>query len=244
MTKKDEMTKVMPVCVDLFSGLGGFSEAFLHRGWTVYRYELNPYSAIEEIADDSITVIGDILEMDLDQFPMNPDILVASPPCTTFSVASIRYHWEKLEDGTIRPKSEACKTAIKLLEKTLQIIEYTKPKFWIIENPRAMMRRVMRDILNIGEPTVTTFWCSWGERNYKPTDLWGIIPPMEFPEPVSWEKAPRGSKKGTQGIKKDKECKFPKELSVNSLRSIIPLPFSKALCIATEQALSVEQLVV
>ncbi len=224
------------VCVDLFSGLGGFSEAFDSRGWKVYRYELNPYAGIEAIAGDTTTIIGDILEMDLDQFPMNPDILIASPPCTTFSVASIRYHCSKLEDGSIIPKSESCNKAIALVKKTLEIIDHIKPKFWIIENPRAMMRRVMKDILDIGVPTQTTFWCSWGERNYKPTDLWGVIPPMEFPEPVEWEKAPRGSTKGTQGIKRDKEACMPKELSVNMLRSIIPYPFSEALCIATETA--------
>lgn len=226
-----------PICVDICSGLGGFSEDFDTRGWVVYRYELNPNSAIRGIAGDTITTIGDILEMELDQFPMNPEILVASPPCTTFSVASIRYHWEKLPDGTIKPKSEACKTAIKLVKKILEIIEYTKPKFWIIENPRAMMRRVMNDIIGIGKPTQTTFWCSWGERNYKPTDLWGIIPPMIFPEPVEWEKAPRGSRTGTQGVKRDRDAGMPKELSVNMLRSIIPYQFSNALCLATEKAL-------
>lgn len=231
------MQENRPVCVDLFSGLGGFSEAFDFKGWTVYRYELNPYASLEEIAGDTITIIGDILEMDLDQFPMNPDIIVASPPCTTFSVASIRYHWSKLEDGSIIPKSESCKKAIALVKKTLEIIKHTKPKFWVIENPRAMMRRVMNDILEVGPPAQTTFWCSWGERNYKPTDLWGVLPEMEFPEPTDWEKAPRGSRCGTQGVGRDKEAGMPRELTTNMIRSIIPYKFSEALCIATETAI-------
>lgn len=212
--------------------------------WTVYRYELNPYAAIEEIAGNTITMIGDILEMDLNQFPMNPDILVASPPCTTFSVASIRYHWEKLSDGIIVPKSDACKIAIELVKKTIEIINHIKPKFWVIENPRAMMRRVMRDILDVGEPTQTTFWCSWGEKHYKPTDLWGILPEMDFPEPIEWEKAPRGTRLGTQGIIRDKEAGMPKELKTNMLRSIVPYGFSEALCLATKRAIRTEQEIV
>lgn len=226
----------MSVCVDLFSGLGSFSQAFLDRGWEVYRYDIEPYFEIEEIAEDSHTIISDILDLDIGTFPENPDMLLISPPCTTFSVAAVSHHWKRTENGPV-PKSQACKISVELVRRALEIRDHINPRFWVLENPRAMMRRVMQDILNEGPPTVTTYWASWGEKHYKPTDLWGRLPYIEFKKPEHWEKAPRGSKSGTQGITIEKECQMPRELKTAMLRSIIPYRFSLALCLAAERGI-------
>jgi len=223
------------VCVDLFSGLGSFSQAFLSEDWEVCRYDIEPYFVIKEIADDSRTTIIDIMELEPDDLPFRPDVMLISPPCTPFSVGAVSTHWTKSDDGNHTPKSKACKVAIELVRRILWLKDQIEPKFWVLENPRAMMRRVMKDILGRGDFTIETFWAAWGERHYKPTYLWGRLPEMEWPKPVTWEKAPRGSKTGTQGIKREKECMMPRELTTPMLRSLIPYEFSLALRKAIER---------
>lgn len=57
-----------------------------------------------------------------------------------------------------------------------------------------------------GLPRYTVTYCKYGETRMKPTDIWTnhpdpkFIPPCKNGDPCH-EKAPRGSKTGTQGIK-------------------------------------------
>lgn len=199
------------ICRDLFSGLGGFSQAFKDRGWSVVTVD------IDERFNPNLC--ADIMDVDPKRLPQNPDIILISPPCNCFSVASIRWHWTKHDNGTITPNDSA-KEAIKLVDKALWLKDQLNPRFWVLENPTGMMRRVL------GSPYIKTSFAAWGNKNLKPTDLWGNLPFMVFPIATEWEKAPRGSRKGTQGIKDPAE------------RAKIPYGLSLALCRAVEDALN------
>lgn len=196
--------KVGLTCVDLFSGLGGFSQAMVDRGWKVVRVDNDP-----KFDPD---ICGDMRDLTADDFPDKVDLLVASPPCECFSVASIAAHW------TNHVPDRNTLDAIGLVFFTKFLIERIGPRFWVLENPRGMLRRV------IGPPKVTTYWASWGEPFYKPTDLWGELPPMEWPEPRGWIKAPRGSKDTVQNP----------DLS-QAERAKIPYKLSEALAVAVER---------
>lgn len=196
------------LCVDIFSGLGGFSEAFIDRGWDVIRIDND-----EKFKDVPNTIIGNVGKLPLKR-KLRPDILLMAPPCKRFSVASIWRYWGK--GG--KPKPEVVQD-MRLVFWGLDAVDYLKPKYWVLENPRGMMRRVL------GYPEVTTFFASWGSPLYKPTDLWGDIPSnMEWPKPKNWEKAPRGSHKGIAKSMQTEE------------RSKIPYNLSEALAIAVEKA--------
>lgn len=193
--------------VDLFSGLGGFSQAFVDRGHTVERYDLDP--KFKEIPHTMTVDVLDLTPIDLE----HADIILASPPCTHFSVAASHHHW---------PKNEPTKDTIeemKLVRYTISLITRVNPKYWILENPLGYLRRV------IGKPNMTTYWGAWGASYKKPTDLWGKFPPIEWrsKDCATWQRAPRGSKKGIQDMKRNP-----------ALRALIPYAFSMAVCIAAE----------
>lgn len=143
----------------------------------------------------------DILNLEPLALPLYADILWASPPCTAFSVASIGTHWGG-GYRTYLPQTENAKLGISLVKKTLEIIEETKPKWWFIENPRGVLRK-MPFMQNLIRHTVS--YCQYGDIRMKPTDIWTNATWWN-PKPICHngdkchESAPRGSKTGTQGI--------------------------------------------
>ena len=151
-----------------------------------------------------------------------PDIVWASPPCTTFSVASFGHHWYPDR----KPKTEEAINGIKIIEKTVELINHIKklnPDLkYIIENPRGMLRKL--DLIPFERHTVT--YCQYGDKRMKPTDIWTNI--LWKPKPMCkngqpcHEAAPRGSRTGTQGIKNNYErSKVPYELCNHLLESYI-----------------------
>lgn len=177
--------------LELFSGTESFSKVARERGHKTFTVDLD----LSFKPDLCI----DILKLTLEDLPKefrNPDVIWASPPCTTFSVASIRHYWK---DG--RPKNEATLRGLAIIEKTLWIIEELKPKFWILENPRGMLRKqaIMK---GLKRDTVT--YCQYGTKIQKPTDLWNNLDhafkAMCKPGASCHERASRGAKKGVQGI--------------------------------------------
>ena len=117
---------------------------------------------------------------------------------------------------TYAPKSETGRTGLALLQHTLDIIEFWQPRYWIIENPRALMRK-MPELANVERRTIT--YCQYGDpRRMKPTDLFGIFPPgfearaCRNGDPCH-EAAPRGAKTGTQGLSSKEAAMLPPLLS-------------------------------
>ena len=192
--------------LELFAGSRSFSKVAEEMGMQTFTSDYKCF--------DKIDYICDILQFDVSKIPFKPDIIWASPPCTTFSIASCYHHWNK--DRT--PKTKECFKGIEMVKKTLEIIKNLKPRYFYIENPRGLLRK-MDFIQNIGIRNTITY-CQYGETRMKPTDIWT--------NNLNWkpkkmckngmpchESAPRGSRTGTQGIKG------------NYLRSIVPYELCK-----------------
>lgn len=117
--------------LDLFSGLGGFSEAFLRAGDEVCRVENNPLlSEVPKTSMDDVFAVRDRLE-DYQQrgIPMREyDVLLAAPPCREFSLAYSAPRAKAQRNG------EEFEPNMQPLEATLDIIDMTKPRYWVIEN--------------------------------------------------------------------------------------------------------------
>lgn len=178
--------------VDLFSGLGGWSKPAIDRGHEVFRVELEP--------DLPAELHADIREITAADFPWQPDLLLASPPCEGFSVMNIGRNWER--DGT--PKTDKARLGLSLVEKTLELVVALRPRFWVMENPRDKLR-VLPVVAGLERRTVT--YCHYGEYRMKPTDLWSSSwPPSLVLHPTCRNgdpchvRAPRGSRTGTQGF--------------------------------------------
>ena len=190
--------------LELFAGSCSFSNVAKEYGYETFTTDYNDF--------DGIDYVVDILDFDIDSIPFWPDIIWASPPCTTFSIASCGYHWNVPDDqGNREPKTEAAETGLLILEQTIWILNELQPKYFVIENPRGLMRK-MDAVQYLKRDTVT--YCQYGDNRMKPTDLWHNL--NWTPRPMCkngmpcHEAAPRGSKTGTQGLKG------------NYLRSIVP----------------------
>jgi hypothetical protein len=198
--------------LDLFCGDKGWSRAFKERGHHVVTVDIN-----ERFDPD---ICADIHELTIADLGTDWDIVLASPPCECFSIASCRYHWSATEPRV--PKSKEADDALQLVQHTYQLIQEINPLFWAIENPTGMLRKVWKP------PAHITHFASWAGGRYeyrrvkKSTDIWGRLPrSLPWPEPRVWEKAERGTKRGTQGM-------FRGE------RALIPWGFSFTFCVHAE----------
>ena len=99
-----------------------------------------------------------------------PDVIWASPDCTTYSFAAISYHRTKYETtGSLNPKTEYAKFCDKANRHLINLISQLKPKYWFIENPRGGLRKM--EFMQ-GLPRYTITYCQYGDFRQKPTDIW------------------------------------------------------------------------
>ena len=198
--------------LELFAGSRSFSKAAEAKGFEVFTSDYKDFEGIDYVCD--------ILDFDVSKVPFKPDIIWASPPCTYFSVASIGKHWNK--DNT--PKSKQAEVGVKIVKKTIEIIEMFQPDYFFIENPRGKLRKL--DFMQEWDRATVTY-CQYGDTRMKPTDIWHnnrhwIPKPMCKNGDPCHESAPRGSRTGTQGLKGNYErSKVPEELCNDILDSII-----------------------
>lgn len=184
--------------VELFAGTGSFSKVAHSLGHKIYR--------IDNDLQHEAELYIDILELQREQLPKKIDVLWASPPCTTFSVASIRHYWV---NG--KPKNAKTWHGIAIIMKTLDLINEIRKDnpnlIWFIENPRGMLRK-QNLISDLYRRTIT--YCQYGDFRQKPTDIWTNTwywKPRTMCKPGSscHASAKRGTKEGTQKIHNNKE---------------------------------------
>jgi hypothetical protein len=181
--------------LDLFAGLCGWSAPFAERGHEVYSVDIDERFDVSSHAD--------ILTLTAADLPWKPDIILASPPCEGFSVLRIGQNWNHRSLGIPNtPKTPTAELGLALVAATLRLIDEIEPAFWVIENPRAMLRKLP---LIAGRDRRTVTFCQYGTPYMKPTDLWGGFPPSLVMRPMCKPRgtchvaSPRGSTTGVQG---------------------------------------------
>ena len=203
--------------LELFAGSRSISKASEDLGHNVFSSDINSF--------DGIDYAVDILDFDINKVPFKPNLIWASPPCTTYSIAAISHHRPKN-----KPLSDFAIKSDLIVKKTLEIIKELNPEFWYIENPRGMLRK--QNFMK-GIPRTTVWYCTYGDNRAKPTDIWSNNIYNIF-NPNGWkpraechngntnchhEAAPRGSRTGTQGVKGNyNRSKIPKELCLDILK--------------------------
>jgi hypothetical protein len=201
--------------LELFAGSRSVGKVAQKLSFNVFSSDIEQFGGIDYVTD--------ILEFDPSKIPFKPDIIWASCPCTAFSVAAIGKNWTKVGDDYI-PKNPRADFGLKLVQKTLEIIEHFNPTYFFIENPRGMLRKmpIMADL-----PRQGVTYCQYGDTRMKPTDIWTnstkwIPRPMCKNGDPCHVAAPRGSKTGTQGLKGAYErSKIPEDLCFEILKSCI-----------------------
>jgi len=157
-----EQEQQVKTCIDFCSGRGGFSAAFENDpSWNVITVDINP-----EFDPDIVADISELAPSD-DRLPDNPDVILASPPCTYFSFAGHHDDWDS--DG--KPVTDDARDAIALAHHVIGLCKALTPDYWIVENPRGRLNNWFRD------PAAEITLCQYGAPYQKPTCLWGRVPP-------------------------------------------------------------------
>ena len=206
--------------LDLFAGLGGWSAAFKDRGHEIL--------TLDNDSRFDVDIHVDILEWQTSTLIWRPDVILASPPCESFSVLNIGKNWTRPTDiPADAPKTESARMGLALVNRTVEVIKELKPRFFVIENPRAKLRK-LQPLRFYDRRTVT--YCQYGLTTMKPTDLWGGFPSsLELKPPCKagmpcHVAAPSGSNTpgSIMGMKDKAE------------RAKIPYELSLAICLAAE----------
>jgi len=204
--------------LELFAGSRSIGKVAEELGHEVFSVDINNFEGIDLVKDIEFLTKEDI--------PFIPDVIWASPPCTTYSIAAISHHRDM---G--KPKTEFAAKSDRLILNTLKLIKEYNCKYFI-ENPRGYLRKM--DFMK-GIPKTTVWYCTYGDMRAKPTDIWSNHIYSLFnvngwkPRAICFngntnchhQPAPRGSKTGTQGLKNNYErSKVPTELCKEILLSI------------------------
>lgn len=144
----------------------------------------------------------DIEFLNLDHIPFVPDVIWASPDCTTYSIAACSTH----RNNSIEPKTEYAKKCDRVNQHFISLIkkyqEINPNMVFFIENPRGMLRKMpfMQEFKRY-----TIWYCQYGDDRAKPTDIWTNsktwIPRdccHNWNNDCHHQSAPRGSKTWTQ----------------------------------------------
>lgn len=188
--------------LELFAGTRSIGRAFEKKGHEVYSVEWDKkFEQINLHADIEFVTAQDIIR-DFGK----PDVIWASPDCTTYSIAAISHHRD-YNGGMYDPRSDYAKKCDRVNQHVLDLIRELAPKYFFIENPRGCMRKMpwMQGI-----PRYTVTYCKYGDTRMKPTDIFTNHPSPDFLPMCKngdscHERAPRGAKTGTQGRKGSKE---------------------------------------
>lgn len=226
--------------LELFCGTKSFTKVAEARGHECRTLDNDPRfepTYCMDIMDFEPSVLGD----------WRPDLVWASPPCQCFSVMVIGKNWEKKVGRNPIPKRPQTIQAMKVAEKTIRLIKELQPKFYFIENPRAMLRK-MPFMQGWHRSTVT--YCQYGAEYRKATDIWNNCyqwkpRPICTPGAPCHVSAPRGSEKGVQAIGRKgyrRESKHPRDMgdecgwAAQALRAIVPPQLCEEIIIACEGA--------
>ena len=170
-------------CLELFSGTGSV-------GAVCKEYNIETISLdIEKRFNPTICI--DIMKWDYTQYPPYYfDIITASPVCLWWSL--LRGSWIGRKAEAIRPNTiitreildeDINKYGKPMVDKTFEIIEYFKPKYYWIENPHAslMWKYIKEKYSHLNLFYNNYDYCkysNWGYKkptifatNYRPTEL-------------------------------------------------------------------------
>lgn len=197
--------------LELFAGTRSIGKAFEAHGHEVFSVEWDKNFQDIDLYED----IGKLTAQDILEKFGQPDVIWASPDCTTYSVAAISKHRRREPNGNLRAITEYAEFCDTVNAHVVNLIKELNPKYYFIENPVGGLRKMdfMKDL-----PRHTVTYCQYGERRQKPTDIWTNHPDPKFKPPCKrgepcHDAAPRGSRTGTQALKNAKEkARIPVQL--------------------------------
>ena len=141
--------------LELFSGTQSFSKAIIRRDGA------NVAVTVDILPKFRPTHVADILTWDHTQYPPGHfDVVWCSPPCEQYSKARTT--------GGPRDLSGADRN----VRRCLELIDYYRPRVWILENPQTGLLPKRIDMLRAGLPFYDADYCAYGKPYRKRTRFW------------------------------------------------------------------------
>jgi site-specific DNA-cytosine methylase len=140
--------------LELFSGTKSVSKAIGHL--------YDEVISVDILNKNNPTYCCDILLWDYKQYPVGYfDAIWASPPCTEYSIV--------LNSHPNRPRN--LELSNRIVERTLEIIEYFNPDKWFMENPQTGLLKDQDVVMGI--PYYDVDYCMYSNFGYrKRTRIW------------------------------------------------------------------------
>jgi len=212
--------------LELFAGSRSIGKEAEKQGYEVFSVDWTKYENIDLSID-----IGRLNKYDV---PFVPDVVWASPDCTTYSIAACSTHRNIDKTAKSDYAKECDKTNQHWLLLVSEWMEINPNLIFFIENPRGMLRHMewMKDLQRH-----TVWYCKYGDDRAKPTDIWTNSKTWN-PRPMCknykyddygniidkhchHESARRGAKTGTQGRKDSyNRSKIPQQLCEEIIKSL------------------------
>ena len=159
--------------IDLFAGIGGMRRGFdALGGRCVFTSEWDRFACQTYLAnfhDTNVHVMaGDITKVKTTDIPEH-DLLLAGFPCQPFSIAGI-----SKKNALGRPHGFRCKAQGTLFFDVARIIEYHRPKAFLLENVKNLVNHAKGNTFNVIKETLETelgYHISW-----RVIDAKGLVP--------------------------------------------------------------------
>ena len=142
-----------PLAIDLFCGLGGWTEGLLTEGWDVVGFDIERHVYGEHRYPAQL-VLQDVLTIHGSQF-RDASLIVASPPCQQYSCTGLPFR----QFAGLKPSNDLFNACFRIQAEAENAAGRRIPM--VVENVRAAQKWVGRS--------------SW---NYGSFHLWGDVPAL------------------------------------------------------------------
>ena len=190
--QESQLEREDKIILDLCGGTGSWSKPYRDAGYDV---------RVITLPDNDVFTYAP---------PRDVYGILAAPTCTMFSLARTTAKTPRDLDG-----------GLKLVRRCIDIIWEVKPRFWVMENPKGLLRKFM------GKPAFDFDVSEFGEDYNKHTDLWGYFQlPKKTAEYVRHDSTDKNTRKLPpipETYKRD-----PGMTTVAIKRSITPQTFAQA----------------
>ena len=198
--------------LDLFCGLGGFSDGLALEGFEVLGVEIEP--KIAKLYKHPV-IVADVMSLNPEDF-RGYDLIVGSPPCRDFSQIGVlfRKRWKSPPD----PEGKG----MELVNAFVRFVKVAEPRFWLMENVPRLQKYY--------EPAKVDCFIGATMRRC----FWGNFPPFLIPR--DYNKGQFTERKANF-TRYPKDLLSHSWIS-SAQRARIPLPVARALGKAIREALS------
>lgn len=144
--------------LDLFCGLGGWSDGLAAEGFEVLGVEINP--EIAELYKHPV-IVADVTTLNGKDF-QGYDLIVGSPPCRDFTkIPDFRHKEGKGYKITPWKEPKNPEKGLEFVHAFLRIVKEAEPTYWIMENVMGLTEHLdlkPKMVTRLGKGMKRVFW--------------------------------------------------------------------------------------